>query len=110
MVAPLMVPLVLMVVMPERAPAAVRLRPLPLMARPVESMLTAPLPPPRLTAPVEVPVLMLVVLLALVLMLVAPEMVAPPVPWMRPVPLLRPTEVMAPALVTLKLVEVMRLV
>src|SRR5580700_12027472 len=59
MVAVLMVPVVLMVVMPESAPAAVRLRPLPLIARPVESMLTAPLPPPRLTVPVELPVLTL---------------------------------------------------
>src|SRR5580700_10561019 len=89
----------LLMVWPLMVPEVVRL--------PVTAVLPVVLP--MLTAPVP-PVPMLVTPAPLVLMLAVPERLRPPVPWMRPAPALRPTEVMAPALVTLKLLEVMRFV
>lgn len=54
---------------------------------------------PMLTAPDDVPVLMLVLKLELTFRLaIPPEALSPPVPWSRPVPALTPTAVRAPAL------------
>jgi len=86
-----MAPDVESVVTPVTAPAAVTLRPEEAMA----------------TVAPELP--MVVAALPLVLMPVVPVRVRPPVPCRRPAPELTPTAVSAPALVTLKLVEVMRL-
>ena len=65
---------------------------------------------PIVTLPVLVPVLIVVAKLELSFMLAAaPLIVRPPVPCSRPVPELTPTAVRAPALVTLKLVLLIRL-
>jgi hypothetical protein len=54
---------------------------------------------PMLTAPDDVPVLMLVLKLELTFRLATPpDALIPPVPWSRPVPALTPTAVRAPAL------------
>jgi hypothetical protein len=112
-----MMPEVLRVVIPLRAPALDT-------SKLVESMTRAEEPPPIVVVPVLLPVLMLTPLLELLLRLIrpplmvvaAPEIVAPRAPWSRPAPASTPTAVTelaaetAPALVTLKLVELISLV
>src|SRR5580704_9002642 len=89
------------VVTPEIAPALVRLKA-------EELMVSAVLALPMLRVLPEEPVLILVVPAELLFRLTVPVTVRPPVPCNRPVPLFTPTPVIRPALVTLKLVELIR--
>ena len=90
MVAPLMVPEVEMVVIPDRAPAT-------LTSKFVESMTSGADPPPRVICPELEPVLILVAKFELLFMLaVAPDTVRPNAPCRSPAPESTPTAVNAP--------------